>query len=147
MPDDLGRLLADRNSLVWELNVVRPWLGRLRDWGLVRSRGHTKATEYFVDPDVLRRLAFGGATTLKGIEKHRLQALILHDLGIYRDVSIGDLHQCIGSEIPRRRIQRELADMVGDGQIVAIGNGRGRKYRIAPNLAESTDPGAIPEVQ
>ncbi len=23
MPDDLGRLMADRNSLVWELNVVR----------------------------------------------------------------------------------------------------------------------------
>lgn len=126
---------------------LRPWLGRLRDWNLVRTRGQTKATEYFVDRDVLRRLAFGGATTLKGIEKHRLQALILHDMGIYREVSIGELHQRIGSEIPRRRIQRELADMVESGQILAIGKGRGRKYRIAPNPAESTGSGAIPETQ
>jgi ATP-dependent DNA helicase RecG len=80
---------------------LQSWLGRLRKWGLIRSRGHTKATEYFVEPDVLRRLAFEGATTLKGIEKHRLQALILQDLGIYQEVSIGDLHERIGSEIPK----------------------------------------------
>jgi len=126
---------------------LQSWLGRLRKWGLIRSRGHTKATEYFVEPDVLRRLAFEGATTLKGIEKHRLQALILQDLGIYQEVSIGDLHERIGSEIPRRSIQRELADMVAAGKITPTGMGRGRKYRIAPNQAESIGSGAIPETQ
>jgi len=126
---------------------LQPWLGRLRKWSLIRARGHTKATEYFVEPDVLRRLAFEGATTLKGIEKHRLQALILQDLGIYKEVSIGELHGRIGSEIPRRSIQRELAYMVQAGQIRPIGMGRGRKYQIAPNQPESSDSGAIPEVK
>ncbi len=123
---------------------LRPWLGRLRGWGLVGKRGHTKATEYLVDPHVLRKLAFEGTTTLKGIEKHRLRALILQDFAIYGDVSIGDLHQRIGVEIPRRRIQRELVDLATSEQIVAVGSGRGRKYRIAPNEAESTGSGTIP---
>ena len=126
---------------------LRSWLGRLRDWSLIGTRGHTKATEYFVDPEVLRKLAFEGATTLKGIEKHRLRALILQDFGIYREASIGELHQRIGAEIPRRRIQRELADMTEGNQIIAFGSGRGRKYRIAPTLDESTASGTIPEGQ
>lgn len=126
---------------------LRSWLGRLRHWGLVGTRGHTKATEYFVDPNVLRKLAFEGATTLKGIEKHRLQALILQDMGIYHEVSIGELHQRIGGEIPRRRIQRELAALTDSGQIAALGNGRGRKYRIVPIRGELAGPGTIPDGQ
>ena len=126
---------------------LQSWLGRLRKWSLIRTRGQTKATEYFVEPDVLRRLAFEGATTLKGIEKHRLQALILQDLSIYREVSIGQLHARIGSEIPRRSIQHELADMVKAGKLLTIGMARGRKYRIAPKQAESSRSGAIPDAQ
>ena len=137
---ELARHLELQNS-----DELQFWLGRLRKWSLIRTRGHTRATEYFVEPDILRRLAFEGATTLKGIEKHRLQALILQDLSIYREVSIGQLHARIGSEIPRRSIQRELADMVNAGKLHAIGMGRGRKYRIAPNQAESSDSGAILE--
>jgi ATP-dependent DNA helicase RecG len=115
---------------------LRPWLGNLRDWGLVRSRGQTKATTYFIEPDVLRRLAFEGATTLKGIEKHRLQALILQDLGIYHEVGISDLNHRIGDEIQRRRIQRELAEMIDEGLIEPIGKGRTRKYRIVTKPPE-----------
>lgn len=74
-----------------------------------------------------------------GIEKHRLRALILQDLEIYREVKISDLHQRIGEEIPKRRIQRELADMIAESLIVAVGGGRGRKYRIVPIRSESTE--------
>jgi len=126
---------------------LRSWLGRLRDWGLIGTRGQTKATEYLVDLEVLRKLAFEGATTLKGIEKHRLRALILQDLGIYRVASIGELHLRIGAEIPRRRIQRELADLTEGDLIIPVGNGRGRQYRIVPTRDESTGSGPIPEGQ
>lgn len=37
------------------------------------------------------------------------------------------------------------ADMVAAGKITPTGMGRGRKYRIAPNQAESIGSGAIPE--
>lgn len=126
---------------------LRPWLLRLRQWGLVGTRGQTKATEYFVDPDVLRKLAFEGPTTLKGIEKHRLRALILQDLEIYFDTSIGELHQRIGHEIQRRRIQREITELAQEGLVTAFGSGRGRKYRIVTKRDESGDFVTIPDTE
>ena len=96
---------------------LRPWLGRLRDWRLINSRGQTKATEYFVDPEILRTFAFAGSTTLKGIETHRLEALILEDLKIYQRSGIREIHQRIGSEIPLRNLRKALADLVVTGKI------------------------------
>jgi hypothetical protein len=80
-------------------------------------RGKTKATEYFVEPQVLRTLEFQGETTLKGIERHRLCELILRDLEIYRKASISQIHNRIGNEIPRRKLQHELKLMLQAGNI------------------------------
>jgi ATP-dependent DNA helicase RecG len=100
---------------------LKHWIGRLKDWGVVNSRGKTKATEYFVEPEVLRTLEFQGETTLKGIERHRLRELILRDLGIYRKASISQIHNRIGKEIPRRKLQHELKSMVQAGEIAKQG--------------------------
>src|SRR5258708_38213448 len=62
---DLVRILA-----LGDAQELQDWLGRLRDWGLIGTRGRTKATEYFVQPEILRRVQFKGATTLKATEKH-----------------------------------------------------------------------------
>jgi len=118
------------------------WMGQLRYWGLVASRGRTKATEYYVRPDVLRRLQFKGQTSLKGIEKQRLRELLLRDLGIYREAAIGQIHPRIGSEIPRRSVQRVLAELVEEGLIRAEGERRGRKYLFVPEQGESGQSGA-----
>jgi len=96
---------------------LKHWIGRLKEWGVVNSRGKTKATEYFVEPQVLRRLEFQGGTTLKGIERHRLRELILRDLEIYQKASISQIHSRIGKEIPRRKLQHELKLMVQAGEI------------------------------
>ncbi len=100
---------------------LRHWIGRLKDWGVVNSRGRTKATEYFVEPDVLRTLEFQGETTLKGIERHRLRELILRDLAIYRKAGISQIHNRIGKEIPRRKLQHELKLMVQAGELAKQG--------------------------
>ncbi len=107
---------------------LKHWLGRLKDWGVVNSRGKTKATEYFVEPEVLRTLEFQGETTLKGIERHRLRELILRDLEIYRKASISELHGRIGKEIPRRKVRRELAELVAAKEIGSQGVKRGTVY-------------------
>ena len=107
---------------------LKHWIGRLKDWGVVNSRGKTKATEYFVEPQVLRTLEFEGETTLKGIERHRLRELILRDLEIYRKASIGQIQERIGEEIPRRKLRRELADLVESGEIAKEGNTRAAVY-------------------
>ncbi len=133
---ELGKMLALRNA-----EELRDWIGRLRDWSLVSTRGRTKATAYYVKPDVLRRLEFRGPTTLRGIEKHRLRELLLRDLEIYREAAISDIHERIGLEIPRRRVQRMLAELAAEGAICFAGQRRGRKYLFVPSGAESSAPG------
>lgn len=107
---------------------LKLWVGRLKELGVVNSRGKTKATEYFVEPQVLRTLEFQGGTTLKGIERHRLRELILRDLEIYRKTSISEMHGRVGKEIPRRKIRRELTDLVKAGGIGKDGNTRAAVY-------------------
>jgi len=107
---------------------LKLWIGRLKDWDVVNSRGKTKAMEYFVEPEVLRTLKFQGETTLKGIERHRLRELILRDLEIYRKASISQIHERIGAEIPRRKLRRELGELVAAKEIGSQGVKRGTVY-------------------
>lgn len=107
---------------------LNQWLGRLKTLGIVSQRGRTKATEYFVEPTVLRKMEFKGGTSLKGIERHRLQELILKDLEIYRKASISQIHKRIGAEIPRRKLQNELKLLVLAGKITTQGQRRGAVY-------------------
>lgn len=78
--------------------------------------------------EVLRRLEFKGGTTLKGIEKHRLRELILRDLEIYKQASISQIHQRIGLEIPRRKLQFELKQLVTESKIGRKGSRRYTMY-------------------
>jgi ATP-dependent DNA helicase RecG len=107
---------------------LKHWIGRLKDWGVVNTRGKTKATEYFVEPQVLWTLEFQGETTLKGIERHRLRELILRDLEIYRKASISQIHERIGKEIPRRKVRRELTELVATGFVGKVGHTRAAVY-------------------
>lgn len=122
-------------DLVKKLELTRAddlknWIGRLKDSGVVKTRGRTKAMEYFIEPEVLRTLQFEGETTLKGIEQHRLRELILRDLQIYRQASISQIHNRIGKEIPRRKLRRELAGLAAAGQIVKRGTTRAAVYLL-----------------
>ncbi len=128
---DIQKALALKSA-----DDLKRWLGGLRKWGLVSSRGRTKGTEYFVDAKVLRRLEFKGGTTLKGIEKHRLRELILQDLKIYREAAIGQIHERIGLEIARRKVQRTLAELVDEGRVRAEGERRARRYFFVPEKGE-----------
>jgi ATP-dependent DNA helicase RecG len=111
-----------------EPHSVRHWLGRLPDWKLVQSRGRTRATEYYVNLEVLRKLAFGGRTDLKGIEAHRLRALITEDLRICKRASISQIHGRIGKEIPRRKIRHQLSALIQAGTVRMEGQKRGAVY-------------------
>ncbi|MGH8709806.1 MAG: ATP-binding protein [Burkholderiales bacterium] len=120
---NLSSLLALKNA-----EDVRHWTGRLQKLEIVKTKGRTKGTEYYVDPALLRRLDFKGATTLKGIEPHRLRELILSDLGVYLEASIAEINARIGEEIPPRKIRRELQKLVQEGLVRAEGEKKGRRY-------------------
>ena len=120
------------------LNVVSPnglqyWLGRLLDLKLVLSKGKTKGTLYYVNPDFLRLSDFKAKTTLKKIEPHRLKELILADLKDYPDSSISEIHQRIGVEINKRKLRSMLSDLLGENLIYKTGDKKGTKYFIDKN--------------
>ncbi len=110
---------------------LRPWLARLCEWGLVGQAGRTQATRYFVQPELLRTLAFPAVTTLKRIEDHRLRALVLEDLGRYPWSAFGEIHARIGTEIPPRRLRTMLTALVNEGGLQKRGVLKGTRYASA----------------
>ncbi|MDY6951322.1 MAG: ATP-binding protein [Thermodesulfobacteriota bacterium] len=122
---ELSRQLA-----LEHIDRLPPWMGNLQNLGLVRHSGRTRATRYFVDPDVLRRLDFSGPTTLSRIEPHRLKALIVEDLERYPGSAIGDVHARIGLEINRRKIKRAIDVLLAEGGLDYKGEKRGRRYWV-----------------
>jgi ATP-dependent DNA helicase RecG len=130
-------LTAQEMIKLLELNdasELRHWLGKSGENGLIKTKGRTKGTEYFVETGLLRKLDFKGKTSLKGIESHRLHELILRDLEIYQSAGISEIHQRIGTEIPRRKIEYELKTMVENNEISTEGEKKHRKYLWTKNV-------------
>lgn len=111
-------------------NVVSHWLGRLLNWGILISKGRTKGTEYMVNPDFLKKTRFKGHTNLKRIENHRLEELIYQDVKIYGPTPIRDIHQRIGTEISKNRIQKALKALCAKGVLASEGVLKGTRYFI-----------------
>ncbi len=116
-----------------QANVVTNWLGRLMDIGLLISKGNTKAKEYSINPEFLKRANFKGKTNLKRIENHRLEELVYQDLKIYDDSFIKDIHKRIGEEIPLRRLKFMLDKMHHDNKLEKSGANRWTKYCLNKN--------------
>lgn len=112
------------------LEMLSPWLKRLLDWQLVHSSGRTQAMRYYLDPGLLRHLNFKPGTTLKRMEPHRLEALVLEDIGRYPNTKMGDIHQRIGQEIPRSRLRRTVEQLVSGGKLRQEGVRNGTRYRL-----------------
>jgi ATP-dependent DNA helicase RecG len=109
---------------------LKYWIKKLVEKDIILTKGRTKATEYFINPELLRLVDFKGKTDLKKIEPHRLEHLILEDLKIYKKTSIGDLHKRIGVEINQKKIKRQLDKMIDDNKIKTEGENRWRRYSI-----------------
>jgi ATP-dependent DNA helicase RecG len=110
---------------------TRPWIGRLVEWRIAETKGRTKGMKYLVDASLLRRLDFQAKTTLKAIEPHRLRELVLSDLARYPNSSLGEIHSRIGTEIPKRTLQRALSGLMASGDIRSHGRLRGTRYICA----------------
>ena len=122
----LIELLHLRNA-----DALRPWLRPLVDKGFVTSTNErTKAKEYRVGMRILRNSNYKGTTSLKRIESYRLRELIIEDLKIYQPCPITDIHERIGKEIPFRKLQFQIKQLLQEEQIMAEGKKRWTKYRI-----------------
>ncbi len=113
-----------------EKDDIRSWLGRLIELKLLKSKGKTKGTEYYVEPAVLRKHEFKGLTDLKNIPSHRLEALLIEDISRYGESSISQIHQRIGKEIPLRTLRYQLNQLLEKGEIKKDGEKKGTRYFI-----------------
>ena len=114
-----------------DADSLRPWLRPLIDKGFVVSTNErSKAKEYRVNSPILRDSEYIGQTSLKRIESYRIRELIMEDLKIYQPCPISDIHVRIGNEIPLRKLQFQLKQLIAEGKIVSEGLKRWTKYRI-----------------
>jgi len=111
-------------------NGIQHWIGRLIDFKVVQTRGKTKGTLYYVNPEFLRTTDFVEKTNLKRIEPYRLQELIYEDLKNYPSSSIGDINKRIGIEINQRKLKSKLDKMIQEGLIKKKGKKRWTIYSI-----------------
>jgi len=122
-------------------DVLRPWISRLVEIGLVHQRGRTRGTRYSVAPPLLRETGLDVRTTLERVEPHRLDALIVEDVRRYPDSPGADIHRRIGPELAQRTIQRALKRLADAGRITAENERRWRTYRPAEAIRHDMDDG------
>lgn len=120
---------------------ARAWLGSLLSKGIIKSRGQTRAAEYFVDPDVLRSARFKGRTTLKPIHDHRLEELIRRDLELFPNSSLPEIRSRIGNEIPDYKVRRCIEALRERGEILMEGARRWARYSKAQPLPNNPPDG------
>lgn len=115
---------------VTKQNGLQNWLGRLLEFELILSKGKTKGTFYYVNPEFLRNSDFIEKTNLKRIEPHRLQELIYEDLKNYPKSSISEINKRIGEEIKQRTLKAKLDEMIENNLINKEGEKRWTFYSI-----------------
>jgi ATP-dependent DNA helicase RecG len=106
------------------------WLGRLQELGIVAHAGRTRATRYFVRPEILRTTGLDRRTTLARMEPHRLRALVLEDLARYPDSGRADIHRRIAPEIYPKAVSRILDELKAEGLVTSTGATRWTTYRL-----------------
>ena len=113
--------------------ALRPWLKPLVDKGVVVSDDtHSKAQEYRVEPRLLRDSGYRGRTSLKRVENYRIKELIIEDLKIYQPCGLHDIHERIGEEIPYRKLQVQIQELIKEGRVEQMGRKRWTQYRLVP---------------
>lgn len=116
---------------------IASWLGRLTKMELVRTTGRTRATRYFIPPDLSRKAGLHLPTSLTRIEPPRLDALICEDLKRHPGSKIGEIWPRVGREIGRSQLRGGLKRLVRKGELVMKGVKNGARYWLAADRREA----------
>ena len=111
-------------------HATRAWLDKLINQRIVLTKGKTRGTEYYINPQVIRSSNFQRKPDLKIIEPHRLRELIYEDIRTYKKCSISEISKRIGPEISRYKIRQQLQALIDAGRIVKEGASSATVYLV-----------------
>lgn len=109
---------------------LRSFVGKLIDKHILITRGIKKGTEYLINPKLISSSKINIKPTLKVIEPHRLEALIIEDLLRYPKSKSLDVQKRI-EELPIEDIRKKLRAMENEGKILTEGSKKGKVYYVA----------------
>ena len=112
-----------------ETNRLRSYLDPLTSLRIVLSRGRGKGTKYYVNPIIISDSRANIITTLKTIEPYRLKELIKQDLNYHSLSLISEISQRL-PDVPIKDLQRMARRMAIDGELVAVGGRKFRRYKL-----------------
>jgi len=109
---------------------LRSFVGKLLDKSILITRGIKKGTEYLINPKLISSSKINIKPTLKVIEPHRLEALIIEDLLRYPKSKSADIQKRI-EELPIKDIRKKLLVMETEGKVLTEGSKKGKVYYVA----------------
>jgi len=126
------KILATQLSVALQLNQedkLKYWLGSLLDKNILISRGVKKGTEYLLNPDLFSQAKLNLTPSLKTIEPHKLEALILEDLKYNGKSGMAAIKERL-SEVYPNDIQKLVYKMARKGIIEKEGADKNRVYFV-----------------
>ncbi len=127
------KILATRLSKILQLpddERLRSYTSTLLEEKIIQNRGTRKATEFLINPAIISGAEINQKPTLKTVEPHVLEALIIEDLRVYPGSKISEIHTRM-SEVMIEDITKTVYRMVEDGRLQAKGGRRNRTYQVA----------------
>lgn len=131
------KLLSTQLSTELQLNQedkLRHWLGSLLDKSIIISRGVKKGTEYLLNPDLFSQAKLNLNPSLKTIEPHKLEALILEDIRYNGKSSMSAIKERL-SEVYPEDIQKTVYRMARKGLLEKEGADKNRVYVVVQKKA------------
>lgn len=126
------KILATQLTIALQLNQedkLKYWLGSLLDKNILISRGVKKGTEYLLNPDLFSQAKLNLTPSLKTIEPHKLEALILEDLKYNGKSGMAAIKERL-SEVYPNDIQKLVYKMAKKGIIEKEGADKNRVYFV-----------------
>jgi ATP-dependent DNA helicase RecG len=109
---------------------LRSFVSKLIDKHILITRGIKKGTEYLINPKLISSSKINIKPTLKVIEPHRLEALIIEDLLRYPKSKSANIQKRM-EELPIEDIRKKLLAMENEGKVDTEGSKKGKVYFVA----------------
>ncbi len=129
------KILATQLSTILQLQDderLRPFSSKLLDEKIIISRGQKKATEFLVNPAIISAAKINQKPTLKTVEPHVLEALIIEDLRVYPNSKISEIYERMKrEEVSLDDLRKAVYRLVKNVRITVSGGKTYRIYKVA----------------